>query len=76
MLDIDFMSRLSFAGMVTKNQGAGPFQNKILPINSISICLVYQMPNCVRSAGVMLHLLKGLQLFGEKIALVTDGEIS
>jgi hypothetical protein len=32
-----FRSRHCFAGMVTKNHGAGPFQNQIVPLNSMFI---------------------------------------
>ena len=43
-----FSSRLCFAGTVTKNQGAGPFQKIIFPSNSMCISKVYQMPDGVR----------------------------
>src|SRR6185503_6485227 len=42
------MSRLCCAGTVTKNHGAGPFQNKILPLNSMFISTVYQTPHLRR----------------------------
>src|SRR5258707_7295408 len=42
-----FRSRLCFAGTVTKKNGAGPRQYQILPLNSMIIVTVYQMPNGV-----------------------------
>src|SRR5215216_3173492 len=45
-----FRSRHCFSGMVTKYHGAGPFQNQTLPLNSMFIGTVYQMPNSVYSA--------------------------
>ncbi len=40
-----FKSRHCFAGTVTKYHGAGPFQNQIVPSNSMFIGAAEHMPN-------------------------------
>jgi hypothetical protein len=41
-------TELCFSGTVTKNQGAGPRQYQISPLNSMIMGIVYQMANILR----------------------------
>lgn len=48
-----FRSRLSFPGTVTKNHGASPCQNRIVPLNSMFMGTVSQRRSC--PGIVMVH---------------------